>query len=134
MSPNEQFLRDAMAAFNREDRAAWLATVHPDARFYPTGLFPDFDSVFEGPEGFAAFWDRFHEPWDELRAEYDIIEDTGDVIAFDVRYVAQRSGARVEMPMGAVIKMRDGLGVLLVAALTTAEAREKLAGLTSTPE
>lgn len=31
------------------------------------------------------FWDRFHEPWDELRAEIKGIEDDGDVVSVDRR-------------------------------------------------
>ena len=85
MTANADFVRAGFAAFNRGDREAWLALVDPDARFYPAGLFPDFDIVFHGREGFAVFWDRFHEPWDELRAEIKGIEDDGDVVSVDRR-------------------------------------------------
>jgi ketosteroid isomerase-like protein len=130
MSANEDFVRAGFAAFNSGDREAWLAFIDPDARFYPAGFFPDFDSVFQGHEGFAAFWDRFHEPWDELRAEIESIDDDGDVVAVDLRYVAERTGApHVELAMGAAMRVRSGLGVLLVSGSTGADARDRLKAL-----
>jgi SnoaL-like domain len=86
--------------------------------------------VFHGREGLAAFWDRFHEPWDELRAEIDGIEDDGDVVSVDLRYVAERTGApHVELKMGAAMRVRDGLGTLLVAGSNGADARARLDAL-----
>jgi ketosteroid isomerase-like protein len=133
MSANEDFVRAGFAAFNRGDRGAWLAFIDPDAQFHPAGFFPDFDTVFQGREGFAAFWDRFHEPWDELRAEVERIEDDGDVVAVDLRYVAERTGApHVELAMGAAIRVRNGLGVLLVSGSSAEDARDRLKALATT--
>ena len=79
------------------------------------GLLPDFETVFAVAR-FAAFWDRFHELWDELRAEIEGVEDDGDVVSVDLRYLAKRGGASsVELGMGAAMRVRDGLGTLLVA-------------------
>ena len=78
------------------------------------------------------FWDRFPEPWDELRAEIKGIEDDGDVVSVDLRYVAERAGApNVELVMGAAMRLRDGLGTLLVAGSSAADARAKLEALAS---
>src|SRR3954452_24211474 len=107
MSANEDFARAGVAAFNRGDREGWLGFVAPDARFYPAGVFPDFEGVFHGREGFAAFWDRFHEPWDDLHAEIEGIAEHGDVVVLDLRYTAERAGApSVELAMGAAVKVR----------------------------
>jgi hypothetical protein len=133
MTTNEAFVRDSTAAFNSGDREAWLAFIDPDARFYPVEWMPDFEAVFEGLEGFASFWDRFREPWDQLRAEIERMDDDGEVVALDMRWVAGRAGAPpIKQSFGVAIKVHDGLCTLMVAAPTGADARDKL--LTIAPE
>lgn len=127
MTTNEAFVRDGIAAFNSRDLAAWLATFHPSARFYPLDIFPDFDAVYDGHEGLAAFWDRWFEPWDQLPGELVRIDDEGDVVALDTRWIGEAAGAPpVEMPVGLALTVRDGLWTLMLAAPTGAEARDKL--------
>jgi ketosteroid isomerase-like protein len=134
MTANEAWVREGLAAFNGGDREAWLALIDPSARFYPVDFMPDWETVFEGREGLASFWDSWHEPWDRLRAEVVRIDVDGDVVAFDVRWIGERAGAPpVEMPLGAAVKVRDGLLTLMVAASTAADARDKLLALAAEP-
>ena len=127
MTANEAFVRDGVAAFNSGDRDAFLAFVDPGARFYPVDFFPDMETVFEGRAGFASFWHRWREPWDRLHAEIERIDDEGDLVAFEMRWIGHRAGAPpVEMAMGTALKVRDGLVILMVAAATGADARDKL--------
>ena len=126
MTANEAFVRDAIAAFNARDLAAWLARFDPDARFYTLDISPDLDTVYAGHEGLAALWDSWLEPWDQLRLELVGIDDEGDVVALDLRWIGETAGAPVEMPLGLALTVRDGRWTQLVAALTGVEARDKL--------
>jgi ketosteroid isomerase-like protein len=127
MTTNETFVHEGVAAFNSGDREAWLAFVHPSARFYPVDFFPDIETYYEGHEGFAAFWDRWYEPWDRLQADVVRIDDAGDVVAVDLHWIGEAVGAPpVEMSLGMVLEVRDGLLTLMVAGRNCADARDKL--------
>jgi SnoaL-like domain len=131
MTSNEAILRESVAAFNTGNLSAWLAFVDPGARFYTFGLFPDVDPVYEGHEGFAAFWDRWWEPWDQLHVEIKRIDDSGGVIAVDFQWTGEGAdGPAVEMPLGIALIERDGLLTLMVGGRTGADARDRLLGIT----
>jgi hypothetical protein len=127
MTANEVFVREAVAAWNTGDRAAWLAFVDPGARFYPVDFFPDLETVYEGHDGFAAFWERWFAPWDQLLTEIVSIDDLGEVVAVDLHWIGEGAGTPpVEMELGVAIKVRDGLLTLMVAGRTGADARDRL--------
>jgi ketosteroid isomerase-like protein len=132
MTANEAFVRDAVAAFNSGNLQAWLASVDPGARFYPVDFFPDFETLYEGHDGFASFWARWFEPWEQLRVDIVTIEDEGDFVTVDLHWTGTGAGAPpVEMPLGVAITVRDGLMTLMVAGRTGADARDKLLALAS---
>jgi hypothetical protein len=89
MTRNEAFVREGVAAFNTGNLSAWLAFVDPHARFYTYGLLPDVDAVYEGHDGFGAFWDRWWEPWDQLQVEIEKIDDSGGVITVDLHWTGE---------------------------------------------
>ena len=127
MTGNEAFVHAGLAAFNSDGFDAFLALVSPTARFYPTDDFPDLEAVYEGREAIGSAMRGWREPWDQLRIERETLEDDGDVVAFDVRWIGERAGAPpVDMPMGFALKIRAGEIVLITAATTAADAREKL--------
>jgi hypothetical protein len=132
MIATEAWARDGIDTFNSGDRERWLATIDPGARFYPLDIALDWGTVLEGRDGFASFWDSWHEPWDRLRVEVGRIDIDGDVVTFDACWIGERAGAPpVEMQLGNALKVREGLVTLMVAAPTGAEARAKLLALAS---
>ena len=127
MAGNELFVRAGLAAFNDDALDAFLALVSPGARFYPADGFPDLEPVYEGRDAIGVAMKGWREPWDQLRIERETLDDDGDVVVFDVRWIGERAGAPpVEMPMGFALKIRAGQIVVMAAAATAADAREKL--------
>jgi ketosteroid isomerase-like protein len=127
MTRNEAFVREGVAAFNTGDLSAWLAFVDPGARFYTSGLLPDVEPVYEGHDGFAAFWGRWWEPWDQLHVEIETIDDSGGVIAVDLHWIGEGADRpTVEMPLGMAFMVRDGRLTLMVGGRRGADARDRL--------
>ena len=126
MTTNEALVRDGIAAINSRDLRAWLATFDPSCRLYPlVGV--DIEAVYDGHEGLARFWDAWFEPWDQLRLELVSVDDDGDLVVLDVRWIGEVAGAPpVEMPLGLAFTVSDGLWTLVAAAPTAADARDKL--------
>jgi ketosteroid isomerase-like protein len=80
VSRNTEITRAAFEAWNRDDLDGWLESLDPEVEFYPAGVFPDFDQVYRGREGLARWWHTIHEPWRELRADLEDIEERGDCL------------------------------------------------------
>ena len=134
MTRNEALLREGLAAFNSGNLSAWLAFVDPDARFYTFGLFPDVDPVYEGHDGFAALWDQWWEPWDQLFIEIERIDEAGGILAVDFLWTAKGAdGPVVEMPLGMAFRVRNGRLTLMVGGRRGADARDRLLGIAPDP-
>jgi len=134
MTTNEELVRAGAAAFNTGNLSAWLAFVDPGARFYPLGLIPEVETVYEGHDGFAAFWDQWWEPWDQLQVEIKGIDDSGGVTAVDLHWTAEGAdGPPVEMLLGMALIIRDGVVTLMVVGRNGAEARDRLFGIALDP-
>jgi ketosteroid isomerase-like protein len=108
---NAQVVRDGMDAFNRRDRAAWMALYDPDYETIPTGDWPE-----SGPiRGREAVWD-FYVEIDELwegTGPYSITDlidaDNGRVAAHLTReLVGKGSGAAVSYDYWIVFTLADG--------------------------
>jgi ketosteroid isomerase-like protein len=127
---NVDVVRTSIDCWNRDDLNAVLETVDPDLEFHTSGVFPDFDAVYRGREGFATFWRAMHEPWKDLRLDIERIEDGGDCVAVEFRFRAMGagSGAIVDLKFANAITVRDGLQIKIVARRVFEHARRE-AGL-----
>ena len=123
---NVDVVRRSIAGWNRDDLDAVLETLDPEIEFHTSGVFPDFDPVYRGREGFAKFWRALHEAWEELRLDIERIEDGDDCLALEFRFRARGigSGARVDLKFSNAITLRDGLQTRIVARRVFEDARE----------
>ena len=106
---NVDRMRQSQAAFERGDKDAWCAFVHPDVEVVPIGDWP------EGHiQGRDAAWDFFvtvEEPWEPGRYELDEVADGGDYVAARMRrhLRGKSSGVEVEYDYWVVLTIRDGM-------------------------
>jgi len=107
---NLEILREALEAFNRRDKEAFVALCDPDIENVPPADWPE----REVARGRDAVWDFYvanNEPWGDAPFEFVQPIDTGsDTIALktrgDMRGTA--SGASVEWSFWQVATFRDG--------------------------
>ena len=106
---NVDLLRQANDAFNRRDRAAWLAPCDPEFESVPPGNWPEQDPT----RGAEAIWDlyvRDSETWEEGPYEYvEIIDAENDqVVAHQRREMrGKASGADVVWSYWVVVTFRN---------------------------
>ena len=107
---NVETYRQALDAFNRRDRAAWLALCSPELENVPPREWPESEPI----RGAEAVWDFFvegQEPWEESPYEYvELIEAGDDTIVSHVRAEmrGQASGAEVAWSFWQVATFRSG--------------------------
>jgi ketosteroid isomerase-like protein len=104
--------RDAVDAFNRRDRLAFLALCDPDYENIPPRDWPE-SSPTRGREAVWDFFVQGQEPWGAGEFELGEIIDGGDVIVADqrARMRGTASGADVGWAYWHVIFLRNGKGV-----------------------
>jgi len=127
---NVETMRQALDAFNRRDKATWLAICDPEAEDIPPWEWPESDAT----HGSAAIWDLYvgnMGPWDNAVFEYsDLIEvGANAVVAHFVGDVkGKASGTPVAWNYRQVGTFRDGKVVRIEWFADRAEAI-KAAGL-----
>jgi ketosteroid isomerase-like protein len=121
----DRFL-ESLDAFNRRDKAAFLALCDPEYENVPPDNWPETASI-RGPE---AIWDFFiagQEPWEESSFEVGEIIDAGDdkVVAEQrAEMQGKASGANVPWIYWHVVTLRDGKALRSEWFVTRAEALE----------
>ena len=109
-SGNIEVYRSALDAFNRRDRAAFLAACDAALENFPPSEWPESRHV----RGAEAVWDFLVEnqdPWDEAAFEaVEPIEEFNDAVVAQVRgeLRGSASGASVPWMYWHVVKFRDG--------------------------
>ena len=107
---NVETLRRLLDAFNRRDKAAWIALSDPETENFPPKEWPEQASI-RGPE---AIWDFFVEAvgaWEEGSFEWAEFIDAGanTIVAHQRREMRGRtSGAAVAWSYWVVFMFRDG--------------------------
>ncbi len=126
MSANVDLVLAGFDAWNRQDLDGFLATLAPEAEFWTSGVFPDFDTVYRGHVGIAEFWRRMHEPWDMLRTDPEAVEELGDWVVYVFRFRAKgaESGVGVDLRFANAAHILNDRVVRIVARRTLQEARE----------
>jgi ketosteroid isomerase-like protein len=107
---NVEMFRKAIDAFNRRDRAAFLAFCDPDYENVPPRDWPE-SAPTRGREAVWDFFVRIQEPWDEGTFELDEVIDAASdklVARQHARMRGTASGAHVVFSYWHVISMRDG--------------------------
>jgi ketosteroid isomerase-like protein len=120
---NVELFRQALDAFNRRDRDAWLALCEPDFENAPPSDWPE-SAPMRGRE---AIWDFFvsnMDPWEESRFEFGELIDAGERVVAEQHATVRgkSSGARVAWSYWHVLTVRDGRAVRSDWFITRAEA------------
>jgi len=105
-----ELLRQSLDAFNRRDKAPWVALCDPQVEWMPPADWPE-TATIRGPEATWEFMLALNEPWQEGSYELiELIDATEDMIAARVgRHVrGQSSGIAAEFEFWAVVSFRDG--------------------------
>lgn len=122
---NVEAVVEAIDAWNRGDRDAWLASTHPDAEWSSAVLreLQGQQATSVGPRGLGEFWDEWHSLWN-LTIEVSETRDLGDtvVVLAEIRGTGNASGADVDRPVGYVFELDGGLIRRGTAYLTPDEA------------
>jgi ketosteroid isomerase-like protein len=123
---NVETYREALDAFNKSDRAAFLALCDPALENVPPRDWPE-----SGPiQGSEAVWDFFvegNEPWEESRFEIsELIDAGGDKIVAQVRSEVRgkTSGAAVPWSFWHVTTLGDAKALRFEWFTDRAEALE----------
>lgn len=103
-------LRRAFERWNEHDIDGTLAYAADDVRWYPGGVFPDFNEVYEGREGMRDFFELFMEPWKWIHVEILDLREIGDEVVLSVRFRAEsHEGVDVDMQLGQRYEIRNAL-------------------------
>jgi ketosteroid isomerase-like protein len=101
---NVQLVLSLYEAWNRNDQEAVPDALSPDFEFTIAGIFPGFDPVYRGQEGFAKFERTLREAWQRETFEIDVgrVEDLDDRVLAFIEFTGRgrKSGAEVTMRYG----------------------------------
>jgi ketosteroid isomerase-like protein len=108
---NLELMLRGVDAWNRGDLDWILDHTTEDFEFRPTLDFFDLDPIYDGPDGWRAFWRTRRDASASVTMHVERIEDLGDhtfvVVTFDG--VGRGRGASVSMAFGQIWALRDGL-------------------------
>jgi ketosteroid isomerase-like protein len=99
-----------MDAFNRRDRAAWLALCNPEYETVPSDDWPEIEPI-RGAETVWDFYVQADEPWEKGDYEcVDVLDAGNDRVVARMRREARgkASGASVEYSYWVVVTFRNG--------------------------
>ena len=107
---NVETMRRGVDAFDRRDKAAWLATFAPDAVMVPAREWPE-NAPIRGAEAIWDFYVEVNAAWEEDPYELgEIIEARDDTVVANARREARgkASGAGVTFSYWLVLTFRHG--------------------------
>jgi ketosteroid isomerase-like protein len=106
---NVEVVPRAFAAFNRQDADGLIALCDPDVEFEPIMAVVD-GMTYQGPDGVRKWIAEMNEMFEDYHAEYDEIEDLGEIVV--VRGTTsgrgRGSGVPTERPWTLGVRFRRG--------------------------
>jgi ketosteroid isomerase-like protein len=123
---NVQVLRDAYAAFVRQDIDAVMAALDEDIEWTTPMILPS-GGTYRGHEGVGALFGGLAEAWLELNVEPEEFIDAGDTIVVVVRERATGAGGgQTDTKAVHIWRMRDGKATSFVEYMDTARMHQTL--------
>ncbi len=110
---NVESMRQVVDAFNRRDKAAWLATVDPGAEMFPASEWPE-NAPIRGAEAIWDFQVETTGAWEEVSFEFgEIIESGTDTVVAKLwaETRGKASGAGVAFSYWLVHTFRNGKAI-----------------------
>lgn len=123
---NVETVRRALDAFNRRDRAMWLAVCDPEVENVPPRDWPESEPI----RGSGAVWDFYiegNQPWEDSPFENEEVIDAGnDKVVVDMRREVRgkASGVSVAWRYWQVVTFRNGKALRIEWFADRAEAFE----------
>lgn len=115
-------------AWERDDLAGWLSTVHPDAELHPSAAAVE-GSAYRGIEGARQFWTDIRASFEELAPRYQEVNDRGDsVFALGRLCGRSKEGFPVDLEYAVVMRYRDGLVIWAKSWFSHDQALEWVGG------
>jgi ketosteroid isomerase-like protein len=106
-STQVQTLRDAYAAFARQDVPSVMAAFNEDIEWETPDSIP-FGGSYHGHDGVGQFFGQLPEHWEELRVEPEEFIDAGETIVVLIRLSGKGAGGSIDSKSLHVWRMRDG--------------------------
>jgi ketosteroid isomerase-like protein len=108
---NVEIMRQMLDAFDRRDRAAWLALRVPDCEVIPSAMWPEVDAI-RGREAAWDFYIEVTEPFQRrpLAPDTEAVDAGTDRVLVHHQTVVRgrTSGADVELNYWLVVTFREG--------------------------
>jgi ketosteroid isomerase-like protein len=106
----EELSRAAADAWNRTDRDAFLALVHPEAETYLPRSLLEGGPPYRGLEGAEQLWSDAFEAWERFEIESHEVTTIGGVLIFALRThcIPRMEGPPVDYDGYWVTELRDG--------------------------
>jgi ketosteroid isomerase-like protein len=106
---NVEIVRRGLAAWNRGDYDAWIATCDEDCEFRPLRSQLE-GHAYRGHRGLRQFAREITEEWEHVRFVPNEIRDRGDLVValahFDAK--GRASGVDLDLPVGILVRLRAG--------------------------
>ena len=129
VSENVEVVRRLLEAFERDDRDAQLALLHPDVELveWPDSPAPQ---TFKGHAGALQAEQSWSEAWEWLRNDVEEMIEVGDKVLTCGRTVGKGKGSAIEIGVNAFnVYTVQGGKITRMEFFTTREQAESAAGL-----
>jgi ketosteroid isomerase-like protein len=106
---NVETMQRTLDAFNRGDKAAWVAEHDPNVVMIPARQWPE-NTPIRGAEAIWDFYRAATDTWDDAVGQIGEVIDSGDTLVINNRREARgrSSGANVEFSYWTVATFRNG--------------------------
>ena len=103
-------IREVFEAFNRDDFDAALSRVHEDVDWGHPPDMPDVSEAWRNRDQMSAGIARFMGAWEQLQIGLEVLDDAGDRVVVDTRWVGRSRGTGIEVDQhfAQIYELRDG--------------------------
>ena len=122
---NVEVVRSHLEAWNRRDKAAYVASFRSDAEIDWSRARGPFRGVYRGPGELEVFWDAFWSTFEDVQVEYHGFTEVGsEVVVPNTAHVRGRQGIAVVARSTFVFTVENGRITRLRMFQDQAEALE----------
>ena len=106
---NVEIVRRHLEAWNRRDKAAYVASFRPEAEIDWSRARALYKGVYRGQERLEAFWDEFWSTFEDSQLEiHDLTEAGADVVVWNTAHMWGRDGIEVTARSALVFTVENG--------------------------
>jgi len=105
---NAEIVRRHVEAWNRRDRAAYVASFRPDAEIDWSRARALYRGVYRGREQQKAFWDEFWSTFEDSQQIHDLTEAGSEVVVWNTSHMWGRDGIEVTARSAIVFTVENG--------------------------